>query len=116
MNGTKKNNKKNSVVFLRHRFPCVRIFSVTSVVPGSRTTSREGTGKSYKGRKDTSELHVESRCTTQGNHKYETNDGIAYVGLPSPTTEETSATNQNCVLSVEQCHEWALSADLLSPE
>ena len=52
-------------------------------------------------RKDTTELHVASRCTTQGIHKYRTKDGIAYGVFPFPATEDTSAINHNRVLSLE---------------
>ena len=93
-------HKKRRVVYLRHRCLCGGIRSVRSVVPGSGTTSRDKEGKSSEGRRDTAELRVASRCTTQGNHKYEAKDGIAYVVFPFPPTEDTSAANHNLELSL----------------
>lgn len=52
-------------------------------------------GKTFKGCKDTSEILGASRCITQGNHKSQAKDGVAYGVVQVAPIDDISATDRN---------------------
>lgn len=80
-------NGMERVVYLRHLVFSGRILPPRSVSSGMRNYFSGLLGKTLKGRKDTTEVCVASRCTTQGNHKYGMGYCIAYGALLFLTTD-----------------------------